>query len=173
MSLFGKNVSVKLASVYKAGTNAGATATLLAVSGKTIYLESISGFNDAAAIIEVRNSLTGTIAITNTDATITGTGTAFTTELIVGDTIRHTDSAEVFIVDSITNDTSLEATVAASSTDASSAAVRLVAEFKPAAAGNINIVVGGSLFGSRGTTLDVALLSSTADCSITATGYTL
>jgi hypothetical protein len=173
MSLFSKNLSVKLASKYKAGTNAGASISLTAVSGKSIFLESINGFNDAATIIEVRNDLTGTIAIANTDATITGTGTFFTKELSVGNTIRHTDSGQVFEVLSIASDTSLEATTNASSTDVSSAAVRLIAEFKPSAAGNINITVGGAMWSSSGKALDIALLTSTADCSITATGYTL
>lgn len=173
MSVYSKNVSLKLTHAYKAGTNAGATATISAVSGKRIHLESIHGFNDAATIIEVRNALSGTVATSSGDATVTGTGTAFTTELEAGDTIRVTDTGEILVVSSITSDTSLEATANSSNNEASSAAVRLIAEFKPAAAGNINLAINGAIYGSVGKALDIALLSSTADCAVTAVGYTL
>jgi hypothetical protein len=173
MSLYSKNVSVKLAHKYTAGTNAGATSTLPVVTGKRIYLESINGFNDAATIIEVRNDLTGTVATANTDETVTGTGTLFTKELEVGDTVRIQTTNEILIVDSITSDTSFEATVASGNTASGKVCTRLVAEFKPSAAGNINIQVGGGLYSSTSRALDVVMLASTADCALTAVGYTL
>jgi len=50
-------------------------------------------------------SLTGIVAVTNLSATITGTNTAFTTELIIGDTIKI--KTEIFTVLTIDSDTSL------------------------------------------------------------------
>ena len=50
-------------------------------------------------------ALTGTVAVTTGSATVTGTGTLFTTELRVGETIRIV--AEVFRVSAIASNTSL------------------------------------------------------------------
>ena len=50
-------------------------------------------------------ALTGTVAVTNASTTVTGTGTAFTTELTVGDAIKI--KAEIFTVSAIASDTSL------------------------------------------------------------------
>lgn len=56
-------------------------------------------------------ALTGTIAVTNGSTTFTGTGTLFTTELVVGDVIQLTGDYVAFVVTAIASDTSL--TVAA------------------------------------------------------------
>lgn len=54
--------------------------------------------------------LTGTVAVTNGSENVTGTGTAFTAELMVGDTIAITDSSAVtrlYVVALITSPTAL------------------------------------------------------------------
>lgn len=63
---------------------------------------------------------TGTIATTDTDATVTGTGTAFTTELAVGYKVK-TAGGQILEVDSITDDTHFEATAAATADEATAA----------------------------------------------------
>ena len=174
MSLFNKgNASPKQLTKYKAGTTTGAEVSLTAVTGKRIYLESLMGFADVATIIEVRNDLTGTLATTNTDATVTGTSTLFTTELVVGDTIRIGVTNEILEVLSITSNTSLEATTNSGFSQATTASERIIGEYKLAAAGNIAIPVGGAFYSSVGRGLDVKILTSTADCAITASGYSL
>lgn len=166
--------------VYKAGTNAGATASIAAVSGKQIYLNSIHGFTDQSTIIEIRNDLTGTLSTTSGDATVTGTGTSFTSELEVGQAVRVTDTSEVLYVSSITSDTEFEATANSSNNEASSAAVVLHAEVKPyyddtwtADEALINYQFGGGIRSSKGKALDVVILASTANCAINAIGFTL
>ncbi|MBW3538408.1 hypothetical protein KY386_02860, partial [Candidatus Parcubacteria bacterium] len=51
------------------------------------------------------SALTGTVAVTNLSTTVTGTGTAFTTELSVGDSIKI--GTEVFTVATITDNLTL------------------------------------------------------------------
>lgn len=54
---------------------------------------------------DLDTALTGTVAITNASATVTGTGTAFDTELAEGDAIKI--EAEIFTVSAIASATSL------------------------------------------------------------------
>lgn len=63
----------------------------------------------------------GTIAVTNADATVTGTGTTFTDDLQVNDTIQIDGTKEVLRVLSITSDTELEATSTAVTSKSGSA----------------------------------------------------
>lgn len=66
------------------------TITLPTVTDVTKQVTCILDFITTSAsypIINKVKNLTGTIAVTNGNATVTGTGTAFTTELQVGDTI--------------------------------------------------------------------------------------
>src|SRR2546429_256613 len=60
------------------------------------------------AVIHARGNLslplTGTVAVTQNSATVTGTGTAFSTELAVGDSIKI--GSEVFTVSVISSATS-------------------------------------------------------------------
>lgn len=156
---------------YAPGAGSGCTATLTPDSDKRAYLSYIFGFNDEAAVIEVRNALTGTLSTTSGDATVTGTGTLFLSELEPGDSIRVTDTSEVLVVSSITDDTHFEATANSGSNEASSAAVRMLAEFSTVANAPLDIQVNGALWSSYGKPLTIALLSSTSDCSLTVTGY--
>jgi len=162
-----------LQSFFANGTNAGCTVTLNAVTGKRLYLDSINGFNDKKSVLEIRNDLTGTVSTTTGDATVTGTGTLFLTELVVGDTIRVTDTSEVLKVLSIASNTSLEATTNASNNEASSALVRLINRQITEVDKPFNFNCGGAMWSSIGKSLTVALLTSTADCSLTVTGFNL
>lgn len=162
-----------LQSFLAIGTTAGCTVTLNAVTGKRLYLDSIHGFNDKKSVLEIRNDLTGTVSTTTGDATVTGTGTLFLTELVVGDTIRVTDTSEVLKVLSIASNTSLEATTNASNNEASSALVRLIARQITGVDEAIDYHCNGALWSSIGKSLTVALLTSTADCSLTVTGFNL
>ncbi|MEO8406264.1 MAG: hypothetical protein ABI480_16765 [Chitinophagaceae bacterium] len=61
--------------------------------------------------ITIKATKTGTITATNSSLTVTGTGTSFTTELVVGDRL-YNSSTGIFlgVVASITNNTSLQLT---------------------------------------------------------------
>lgn len=74
--------------------------------------------------------LTGTVATTDTDATVTGTGTKFTTELIVGDYITIADVGTKQVL-SIASDTSLELTALAGTTATGKKATALNAYGNP------------------------------------------
>jgi hypothetical protein len=63
----------------------------------------------------------GTIAVTSGSTTVTGSGTAFTTQLAVGSVLYVTDTGESQVVTAIASDTSLTVGAAFSATDASSA----------------------------------------------------
>ncbi len=52
----------------------------------------------------------GTVSVTNGDATVTGTGTAFSANVNAGDRFRVDGDDTSYVVSSITNDTSLELT---------------------------------------------------------------
>jgi hypothetical protein len=68
-----------------------------------------SGAGAPTAVVHAKGNLTspltGTVAVTQNSATVTGTGTAFTTELAVGDSLKI--GAEVFTVAAIGSATSL------------------------------------------------------------------
>lgn len=61
------------------------------------------------------SNLTGTIATTASSTTLTGTGTSFTTELVVGDVIKLSGISSTFVVQAIASNTSLTVTSAPSS----------------------------------------------------------
>lgn len=67
------------------------------------------------------NVITGTISVTNNSATITGTGTAFTTDLKVGQGIQFGNQlATIYVIDTISSNTNLTLTsVFTGSTNAS------------------------------------------------------
>ncbi len=79
----------------------------------------LSGFNPA------NTPLTGTAAIASNSAVVTGTGTLFTTELAVGQSIVI-GSGRAYFVASIQSDTSLTLTTTASSTAANQAVTKNV-----------------------------------------------
>ncbi len=70
-----------------------------------------TAYNNANAQLGVGDggpvTLTGTLTFTQNSKTVTGSGTAFTTELVVGDWIRATTSTTYYRVSSIASDTSL------------------------------------------------------------------
>lgn len=69
-------------------------------------------------------ALTGTVAVTNGSTTFTGTGTLFTSEVVVGDVIALPASFVAFVVTAIASDTSLTV-AAAPGFSASGQSVRL------------------------------------------------
>jgi hypothetical protein len=160
---------------YAAGTTLGASVVLTPDSDKRIYLAHIFGFTDSVnpAIVEVSNALTGTVSTSLGSPTVTGTGTNFTNELEVGDTIRITDTSEVLVVLSITSNTVLTATTNSANNELSSAAVRLIAEFSTEVSKNFNEKIDKNLWGSYGKAVTVALSASVADCAITASAFNL
>jgi hypothetical protein len=82
---------------------------------KTNLVKSIATQTGVNAVDAIRGSFgenikgVGIIASTAGDATVTGTGTEFTTSLVVGDVLRY-QNTELGEVATITNDTSLELT---------------------------------------------------------------
>lgn len=84
----------------------------------SVFLKGMVGAETNAANLSFKQrspELTGTVATTNTDATITGTGTSFTQDYAVGDEIVI-QAGNTLVIDSITNDLSMEATTNATST---------------------------------------------------------
>lgn len=80
-------VENKITTGYWSGTN---TITLPTITDTTKQVVCILDFTTASSaypIINKTKSLTGTISVTNGSATVAGTGTLFTTELQVGDTL--------------------------------------------------------------------------------------
>ena len=73
-----------------------------------LFLDETKDLHDDLARIELElliGALTGTVSVTAGTAAVTGTGTAFTTELAVGDAIKI--GSEVFTVSAIASPTSL------------------------------------------------------------------
>lgn len=68
----------------------------------------------------LKKTITGAVAVSSGSATVTGTGTAFLTELRKGDNVRINDTLEVRRVLNIASNTSLTLTTNAGATDASS-----------------------------------------------------
>jgi PKD repeat protein len=100
-----------ISKVYEGATASGITT--IKSAKESPYSESLQ-FNNSSS--EVFEDLTGTINVTNNDATVIGVATSFTTELESGQTIRI-EGIE-YIVDTITSDTELELTIVyAGSTD--------------------------------------------------------
>lgn len=103
-------------------TVASATSLLHGVVTKDVTGRVLIGYTTSAegdASIDTANTaLTGTIAITATLKAVTGTLTAFDTELNSGDQILVTEGAttEIMVVDSITNATSMTVVAAAANT---------------------------------------------------------
>ncbi len=99
--------------------------------------------SDASEFVSSRSTdLTGTVAVTAASPTVTGTGTAFTSELEVGDNIIITDTTEQYTVLSIASDTSLTLTADVTTADASSAATRQAAPLAVRdSSGNTDLVV--------------------------------
>jgi hypothetical protein len=71
----------------------------------TVRTGTISAFQNRAGTITVNANLTGTISITG--RAVTGTGTLFTTQLVVGDFIYNTNGEYLGQVEIITNNTNL------------------------------------------------------------------
>jgi hypothetical protein len=155
----------------KVGTNAGVTATLAGISGSKIKLVAAIGESDLLTNVEIRKELTGLVSTANGDATVTGTGTLFLTELAAGDKVRITDTGELLTVLSVTNNLAFEATANSGSTEASSKIYKI--EDITAAAANAPVLpwlIPGLIESISGLGLQVALLSSTTDCHLTAYG---
>lgn len=89
---------------------------------RTALMRSGTNWNGGASGAE-SVTITGTASITSATTALTGTGTAFTTELAVGD--KFTVGAEYLTVDTIASATALTVTTAASGTIAGGSLVRI------------------------------------------------
>jgi hypothetical protein len=68
---------------------------------------SVKSINNNYATIIAPSSLTGTISVSTSSTTVTGSGTLFTTELVAGQTIKNQDGTAIGVISSITNNTTL------------------------------------------------------------------
>lgn len=112
---------------------------------QTVSIETDTDSLGADAIAQ-----TGTVAISNGSAVITGTGTLFTTEFAVGDVVQV--DAQSKVVSSITNDTSMTADSVFSSTVAGQVVNKRL-NFQ-------NELVAGQLLLIEGTVFQVVAISS-------------
>ena len=112
--------------------------SFLAPANKSVALgisEKLSGFSESGSIntadynLAVSSSLTGTLTATNGSATVTGSGTTFTTQLAFGDFI--TLSGVQYKVQTITSNTSL--TLSTNYAGTTSSSLTSVAVLRPAA----------------------------------------
>jgi MSHA biogenesis protein MshQ len=133
ISLPSQNViNVDSVTAYSAAYPTVTTATNYA-SGSTVYLRAVVsdpfgsfditsaklGITDSVAVSKLTAGalLTGTLAVTNASATVTGTGTQFTTELVVGDVLALPNGC--YTVSAIASATSLTLGAAYTGTAAS------------------------------------------------------
>ena len=77
------------------------------------------------------SNLTGTIATTATSRTLTGTGTLFTTELVVGDTIKLSGLSASYVVETITSNTSLDVTAVVATTTSGNTYAKYGTQYGP------------------------------------------
>jgi hypothetical protein len=114
-------------SIYNGGANALTAITTIiddvAAVGGINPLTTLGGsaFWKAHVNREWIGSKTGTIEIAVGSTTLTGTSTLFTSELVVGDTIKVTDNGETYIIASIGSDTAAVMVTAGITLEASSA----------------------------------------------------
>jgi hypothetical protein len=121
---------LKTKSIVDSGTTAGKSSELITSAGITQFAGEAPG-----------KVLTGTLAATAADATISGTNTLFTTELKIGDVVKLFDGQEVTVL-SITSATAFEATAAATASVTTNLATRITDRkegFLIGAEGDINV----------------------------------
>lgn len=80
-----------------------------------------SAWHKAHVVRKWTAALTGTVAVTAASKALSGTATAFLTELRVGDTVNITDTDENYVVSAIASDSAATLVCAVTTTDASSA----------------------------------------------------
>lgn len=87
---------------------------------RQIYFDNASGVDFTCDIYKSRSGISGSFSVTSASAAMTGIGTKFTKELVVGDAIGYYDGSgnflAPFVVQSITSDTALTLTANASAT---------------------------------------------------------
>lgn len=114
-------------SIYNGGANALTAITTIiddiaSVGGiDPLITDGGSAFWKAHVNREWVGSKTGTLNVTATSKAVVGTSTLFTTELVVGDTIKVTDTGEEYVVAVITDNTHITLVTAVTTTDTSTA----------------------------------------------------
>lgn len=103
-----KQAASSLSRMVLLATYAGTAGRMPATA--ILFSDSITGGQTNVAATAVGYGV-GTASASGT--TVTGVGTAFTTNVKAGDLFKHNGSATLFTVDSVTNDTSLELTASA------------------------------------------------------------
>jgi hypothetical protein len=158
-------------SYLKFGTTDGASITVPAQTGKSVYVDAIHGATDLNhCLIEVTSPLSGTVATTSGSATVTGTGTDFINELYIGACIRVADNSEVLYVSSITSKTSFTATANASNNESSSTAVLFLASTEYSK-GMIDNVYNPGFRSVYGKSITVNMTDSSSACSLGICAY--
>ena len=93
----------------------------ISMAGSPPYTANVS----LGSTFSEHKTLTGNISVANSATAITGSGTRFTSELKIGDSITFTDNANTTVtrvVESINSDTSLELTAAVGGSDVTTSA---------------------------------------------------
>ncbi len=155
------------------GTNAGIALTLTPASGKSVFLTRIIGYTDKKDFVCAKSTLTGTVSTTSGSAVVTGVGTAFTSQLNVGDVVKVQTSNEYLTVSSIANDTQFTATGNSSSSQSTKAAWKVLFETQTVADVGFDLEFNGDVQGVYNRPVIVEIIGSTARCALTATGRDL
>lgn len=158
---------------FGVGTNAGVSLSLTPPSDQRVQLTRIIGFTDKKEHVEVKSTMTGTIATTTSNAVVTGTGTKFLSELQIGDYIKVSDTNEYLKVLSIASDTSFTATATPANIASGKIGSKMLCEIQTVADVSFDLEFNGDIQGLLGRPVVVIILSSTSKARLTATGRSL
>lgn len=152
------------------GTNAGVSLTLTPASNRSVYLTRLIGYTDKKDLVCVKSTLTGTISTTSGSAVVTGVGTAFTSQLSIGDVVKVQTSNEYLTILSIASDTQFTATGNSSSSQSTKAGWKVLFETQTVADVGFDLEFEGDIQGIYNRPVIIEIIGSTARCALTATG---
>lgn len=114
---FNKSFDISFDATGQATLTTGDNSERLAGSGTLSDAATMSNYYIVSRSSANTSTLTGTVSVTNASNTVTGSGTAFTTQVNPGDLIRIANTGTTnFLVSEVTNNTSLKVLNAATST---------------------------------------------------------
>lgn len=175
MGMYHSNAPAKNNKVKQAtGTNAGASVTFAAITGKSIYLDKVTGYTDSAtSTVEAKTALTGTLATTSGSAVVVGTSTLFLTELALGDVVKIGTTGELMTVSILTDDTHFTATATSGNNQSTIASHVLCGKTGAIANTDVNWQANGTVIGKVGKALIVSIMTSASASFIQASTFVL
>ncbi len=158
---------------FSIGTNAGVSVTLTPESNQRVYLSSVIGYVDKKESVEIKTTLSGTLATTTANAVVTGTSTKFLSELAVGDYVKVSSTSEYLKVLSIASDTSFTATATPSNIASGLTGSKMLCEIQTVADIHFDLDLDEDYQGLLGRPVVVVILTSTAKARLSVTARSL